>query len=168
MAKYIRNNGGNLREEPGLSVSTGATDANKIVETNSTGRLDITLMPTGIGQESVSIVTTENLNSGDLVNIVNNAGTANARKADASNGRIAHGFVLAASTTGNNATVFFEGAVTGLVGLTPGAKLFLSAAAAGGVTATAPTVAGQTVQQVGYAVSNTSFTFSPQLDWLLA
>lgn len=168
MAKYIRNNAGTLAETAAISTSAGVGDANKIVETDGTGKLDITLMPTGIGAETLTILASENLAAGDLVDVYNNAGTANVRKADASNGRLAKGFVLAPVTTGNNATVYFEGAVTGLTGLVPGSKLFLSAAAAGTVTAVAPVAAGQTVQQVGYATSTTSFTFSPQLDWLLA
>ena len=167
MAKYIRNNAGTLTETPAISTSAGVGDANKIVETNGTGKLDITLMPTGIGAETSTILASENLAAGDLVEVFNNAGTANVRKADASNGRLAKGFVLAPVTTGNNATVYFEGGVTGLTGLIPGTKLFLSAAVAGTVAAVAPTVAGQTVQQVGYATSTTSFTFSPQLDFLL-
>lgn len=168
MAKYIANVSGTLTEVSGQATSAGAGDAGKIIQANSSGKLDVTFLPTGVGVETLSILASENLNAGDLVNITNNAGTANARKADASNGRIAMGFVLAGATNGTNATVYFEGALTGLTGLTPGSKLFLSAATAGAVTATAPSTAGQYVQQVGYATSTTSMTFSPQVEWLLA
>lgn len=49
-------------------------------------------------------------------------------------------------------------AVTGQTGgLTPGAIYYLSATTAGAITATAPTVAGQYVVQVGIALSTTAF-----------
>jgi hypothetical protein len=168
MAKYLANNGGNLIEVTGLTTSTGAPDATKIVQTDSSGKLDITLMPTGIGAETASILASENLSAGNVVEIYNNAGTANVRKADASNGRLAKGFVLSSVTSGQNATVYLEGTVTGLTGLTAGAKLFLSATTAGAVTSTAPTTASHYVQQVGFAISTSAFTFSPQVEWQLA
>lgn len=168
MAKYLSNVGGTATEVSGLVTSTGVSDAGKIVQLDGSGRLDTTLMPVGIGAETVAIVASETLAAGNLVNIWNNSGTANVRKADASNGRIAHGFVLSSVASAATATVYMEGAVTGLTGLTIGAKQFLSATTPGTVTSTAPTTAAQTVQQVGYATSATSFTFSPMPEIVLA
>lgn len=168
MAKYLGLVSGTQTEIAGLTTSTGAADQFKLVQTNSAGTLDSTLMPSGLGLETISILTSENLSAGNVVNIWNNAGTANVRKADASNGRLANGFVLAGTTSGQNATVYLEGTVTGVSGLTAGAKVFLSATTAGTVTNTAPSTAGQTLQQIGYALSTSSFTFSPSPEITLA
>ena len=167
MAKYFRNSAGLLKEEQAISSSAGAGDANKIVETGGDGKLSITLMPSGIGTETVNIIASENLTAGNLVNVHDSAGTANVRKADASNGRLADGFVLSNVTSGQTATVYFEGAVTGLTGLTIGVRLFLSGTTPGAVTATAPSSSGHYVQQVGVSSSTSAFSFSPQLPFQL-
>lgn len=157
--KYIEvTAAGALAEVEGLVTSAGAGDAGKFPALDSTGRLDTTVMPVGVGQDAASIQASENLTAGDFVNL-HNSGGARVRKADASNGREAHGFVLAAATTGNNATVFFEGRNTALSSLSPGARYFLSGTTAGAATATAPTTSGQIVQPVGVAVSATEIDF---------
>lgn len=145
------------------TTSAGAGDAGKLVALNNSGVLDSTLLPAGVGEASQSFPTSESLSSGSLVNVYDNAGTATARKADATDAtKPAHGFVDAASTSPGPATVFFPGQIVGGVsGLTVGAPVFLSAASPGGVTTTAPTTAGNLVQQVGTAISATSFVFQP-------
>ena len=106
------------------------------------------------------VIASENISAGDLVNIWNNSGVANARRADASvSGKQAHGFVLASVSQGANATVYFEGAVTGLSGMTPGATQFLSDSVAGGHTETAPVTAGHYMQVVGTARGVTIMDF---------
>ena len=161
MAKYLENNGGQLREVTGTSTSAGAGDAGKIPQLDSSGRLDNSLMPSGIGADTEVMATSENLSAGDLVNIWNDGGTRKARKADASNGRRAHGFVLAGTTSPANATVYFSGDLTGLTSLTIGAPYYLSGAGAGAVVATAPSTAGQISQEIGVAISTTAITFRP-------
>ena len=137
--------------------ATVTTAANKIVKLDGSGKLDVTVMPTGIGADTASITASEALAAGDLVNIWNNGGTANVRKADAStSGKEAHGFVLSAVSASAAATVYFEGTNTQQTGLTPGVQ-FLSATTAGKATATAPTGTGKVVQRVGLAVSATAF-----------
>lgn len=168
MAKYVRLNGNQVQEQQAISTSAGVADANKIVETGADGKLSQTLMPTGVGPETKSIQASENLSAGELVNVHDVAGSPRVRRADASNGRIAGGFVLAGVASGSNATVFFEGAITGLSGLTSGSKMFLSATTPGAATATAPTTAGQYYQQIGIAADATTISFSPQMDILLA
>ena len=168
MAKYLALISGVNTEVSGLTTSAGAGDAGKIPQLDSSGRLDQTLMPVGIGAETASVIASEALTAGNLVNIWSNAGTPNVRKADASNGRIAHGFVLANVSASANATVYFEGTVTGLTGLTPGARQFLSATTPGLTTESVPATAGQYVQRVGTAASTTSFTFNPLDEVLLA
>lgn len=166
--KYLKNNGGQYAEQEALVTSTGATDAGKIVALDSAGKLDNSVMPTGIGAVTKVALASENISAGDLVNLYNNAGTINARKADASNGRRAVGFVLSAVTSGNNATVYLDGNITGLTSLTPGAVLYLSGSAAGGLTSTAPSTSGYISQEIGVALSATEVTFEPQQPITLA
>lgn len=151
-----------LVEIEGLVASAGAGDAGKIPALDAAGKLDNTLMPSGIGADTQLFPASENLASGDLVNIWDDAGTPRARKADATTtGKEAVGFVLAAVTSGNDATVYFAGEITGLTGLTGGARYFLSAATPGAVTATAPAATGNAAQFVGVARSATEMTFRP-------
>lgn len=141
-------------------ASAGAGDSGKIVALDSTGRIDTSMMPVGIGADTKSILASENLAAGDFVNIYNNAGTANCRKADAtvaSAGEQAHGFVLNNVTSGQNATVYFEGPNTAVTGLTAGVTYVLSHSTPGGVVAlaSASTTAGHILQVVGVATSAT-------------
>jgi hypothetical protein len=160
--KYIQNNAGVLTEAVAIQTSGGAADAGKIPALDSSGRLDTSMMPVGSGMEADVIPASENLAAGNLVNIWNNSGAANARKADATTaGKEAMGFVLAAVTAPANATVYRTSqSNTQMSGLTPGAKYFLSTTA-GGVTATAPSGSGNVVQQVGTAINATTLSFNP-------
>ena len=193
--KYISNNAGTLTEIASVNSSAGAADASKIVSLNASGvldstivnskttsagagdsgkipaldaagRLDSTFMPVGIGADTAVIVASEALVAGNLVNIWNNAGVANVRKADNTTaGKEAHGFVLAAVANAANATVYFEGSVTGLTGLTGGTKYLGTAGAA---VASAPTTAGNVVQVVGFATSTTVLNFNAGTPIVLA
>lgn len=163
--KYIRNNAGLLTETEATAASAGAGDAGKIPALDGSGRLDTTMMPIGIGADTASIQASENLAAGDFVN-VHNSGGARVRKADASNGREAHGFVVSAFLSGATALVYFEGPNTSVSGATPGV-VFLSTTA-GGFTSTAPSAAGQTVQRIGVATSATVINFEGAQPILLA
>ena len=166
--KYIRQNAGQFAEVEGTVTSAGAGDAGKIPALDSSGKLDNSLMPSGIGVDTEVMATSENLSAGDLVNIWNDSGTRKARKADASNGRRAHGFVLSSSTSPNNATVYMSGDITGLSSLTPGTAYYVSASTAGAATATSPTGTGNYTQEIGIAVSATAISFNPQQPITLA
>lgn len=189
--KFIKQVGGTLTEEAALTTTVGAADADKIPALNAsgvldssiingtvassgvpssgktpildgTGRLDQSTMPVGVVPETGTIVASEALADGDFVNVWNNAGTPNVRKADASTtGKEAHGFVLAAVASSAPALVYFEGSNTHLTGLTAG-SVFLSATTPGGTQATSPTGSGQISQRLGTAFSATSLTFEPQ------
>lgn len=160
--KYLFNNGGVSTEKAALQASTGATDAGKLVALDSTGLLDASLLPVGIGADTASVVSSESLAAGDLVNIWNNAGTANVRKADGSTaGKEAQGFVLASVTSPALATVYFTGSNTQMTGLTPG-RQFLSVTTPGKTQAAAPTAAGQVSQIVGFATSATEMNYQPR------
>lgn len=148
--------------------ATVASAANKIVKLDGSGRLDASIMPIGVGADTASIVASEILAAGDMVNIWNNAGVANARKADGSvAGKEAHGFVLSGFAALASAAVYFEGTNTQCTGLTPG-RQFLSAVTAGKSVTAAPTVAGQVVQGVGFAISATALNFQSELPITLA
>lgn len=136
-------------------VSTGAPEAGDIVALDGTGKLDVSVLPVGVGPATQVILASENLSAGDFVNVYDNAGTPNVRKADSTNDRRASGFVLSSVTSGNNATVYFEGQNTQVSGLTAGQRLYLDAA--GAVTSTAPSIAGGDVihQYLGKALSTT-------------
>lgn len=184
--KFIRNNAGTLTEEAALLDSAGAGDANRVPALNAagvldptfvnstvssagagdadkhprldgTGRLDSSVMPVGIGADTATIQASENLAAGDFVNIHNSSG-ARVRKADATAaGKEAHGFVLSAFTSGNNATVYFEGTNTQVSGQTPGTVFLQTTAGTAG--ATAPSSSGNVVQKLGVAVSATAINF---------
>jgi len=142
-----------------ISSSSGGSDANKIIATDGSGKLDSTFLPTGLGPDTVTIEATENLAAGDFINIHDSTGPK-VRKADGSNARAAHGFVLASVTSGQNATVYRSGVNSGLTSLTPGAVYWLSTATAGAATATAPTqTSGHINQVLGIAESTTSISF---------
>lgn len=164
-SKYIEiPSSGILTEKEALVTSVGAGSAGKIVALDANGRLDNSTMPVGIGADTASIVCSENLAAGDLVNVYNNTGTANCRKADASGsnaGKIANGFVLAAFNSAETALVYFEGSIVGLSGMTPGTPMFLSGSSPGTATATAPTASGHSVQSIGVAISATELSFEP-------
>jgi hypothetical protein len=138
--------------------SAGAGDAGKLVALGADGRIDESMMPTGIGADVAVIEASENLAAGDYVTIHNSTG-AKVRKADASDGAAgqAHGFVKNNVTSGQNATVYFEGTNAGLSTLTPGATYVLSHSVPGGVVAlgSASSTAGHILQVLGVATSAT-------------
>lgn len=143
-------------------INAATTGANKTVKTRGDGTIDPTILPTGVGPDTASIVASEALAANDLVNVWNDAGTPKVRKADATTeGKEADGFVLASVVLSGNATVYFEGRITGLSGLTPGATQFL-ATSAGLRTETVPSAAGNVVQVVGKAISATAMDFEKQ------
>lgn len=151
---------GVLTETRSVDTSSGAGDATKIPALDANGKLAVGFMPSGMGPDVVTIAASENLTAGDFVNLWNSTGIK-VRKADATTaGKEAHGFVLAAVTSGQNATVYLSGENTQLTGLTVGATQFL-AATAGGRTETAPTTATQVVQRLGVAYSATAMAFKP-------
>jgi hypothetical protein len=162
--KYLKNVNGVLTEQA-ASESSGSE---VIVATNSSGQIDISFMPTGIGPDTVSILASEALSAGDFVNIYDNSGTPNCRKADASTtGKEAHGFVLASVSSGGTATVYLAGLNTQVTGATAG-NVFLSDSTPGGFTSTAPSTSGHIVQNIGNAVAATKIQFDPDLVIVLA
>ena len=161
--KYLKlDTDGLPAEQEATVVSTGAPDAGKIPALDSSGRLDFSLLPVGVGQNASILPAFENLAAGDWINIYNDAGTVKVRKADNSNSRRAHGFVRANVTAGSNATVYGPGELNDQhANLTLGAEYFLGTA--GAETTTVPTASGAIVQSLGVAESATAIRFMPGL-----
>ena len=156
--KFLRLVNGVITEIFGVQTSAGAANAGDLVSLDDTGRIHNSMMPVGIGTDTSTVTASEALAAGDWVNIWNDAGTAKVRKADATTaGKEVHGFVLSAVTSGNPATVYFEGANTQVTGQTPGPVYLQTTAGRGG--ATIPSASGNVVQQVGVAVSATAVNF---------
>ncbi|HAT50733.1 MAG: hypothetical protein HQL07_04425 [Nitrospirae bacterium] len=161
--KFPKHNGSGLFEETEAVQEGGPGSANKIAALDNSGRWATTMMPPGIGADTTALATSEDLASGDLVNIYDVAGTPTARKANASDTtKPCDGFVLAASTAPGPAIVYLEGPIVNLSGLTAGTRMFLSAATSGALTATPPTGGGKVVQYVGKAVNATTVNFEPE------
>lgn len=186
--KFLKNVSGTITEESAVATSAGAGDADKIPALNASGvldstivnsktssagagdsgklpaldaagRLDTSFMPVGIGADTQSIVSSENLAAGDLVNIWSDGGVFKIRKADATTaGKEAHGFVLAGVTAPAAGSVYFEGNNTQVTGLTAGPQFLQTTA--GLAAATAPSGSGNVVQRVGFASSATNLNFT--------
>jgi hypothetical protein len=168
--KYLVQVAGVHYEQTGITTSAGSGDSGKVAALDASGKLDNSFMPVGVGADTKSIVTSENLAAGDLVNVYNAAGTVTARKADgsaASAGKPCHGFVLAGSSSGGNAVVYFSGINNQLSGMVAG-PAYVSDGTAGLATATVPTTSGHFVQLVGEFISATELQFNPQTPIVLA
>ncbi len=117
-------------------ISAGVANAGNLVGLGDNGRLDMSVLPVGIGANTTQAVASEALGAGKFVNYHNDGGVFAVRLADNSNGRHADGFVLEAFAEAANATVYpLDGTNAELTGLTIGARYWLGTA--GGVTAAA-------------------------------
>jgi len=154
--KFIRLVSGILTEVFGVQTSAGAGNAGDIVALDDTGRISTTMLPVGVGADTVALTASESLAAGAYVNIY----SGGVRNADASGGnaKAADGFVLESVSSGGTALVYKEGNNTQLSGLTLGADLWLSATP-GAATSTPPSTATHIVQRIGKATSATSVAF---------
>lgn len=149
------NTDGSFLELNPPTTSAGVGSAGQVPALASTGKLDISFMPTGVGSDTVTIIASESLAAGDFVNIWNNTGTPNVRKALATDAtKPCTGFVLTAYSASAPAMVYTRGlnsqvAITGLTIADVGKKVFLSPSAAGGVTTTLPSTSGNIAQLLG-------------------
>lgn len=128
--KYQTLEGGKGKLREATSQSTGAAEAGDIVALGNDGKLDPSLLPTGVGADVKIAEATEALTPGDYVNFFDDAGTVKVRLADNSNGRDAHGFVLSSFAVSESATVFFEGANTAAANGVAGQRAYLGTAGA--------------------------------------
>lgn len=163
---YIARVAGKMKQVAAVVISQGASSDGAIVALDAQGKLDASVLPSGIGVNTVSATASEALSADDMVNIYDNAGTVSVRKADATGtGKQSHGFVKAAFASGAAVTIYTSGSiVTGVSGLTTGESVYLSKTA-GGATSTPLSDTGETGnthQVLGKAVSATSFIFEPE------
>lgn len=156
--KFLRLVSGKATEILGIQTSAGAANAGDIAVLNDSGVWDTSLMPPGIAADTQVVTASEALAANDLVNVWDSSG-AKARKADASTDKRCTGFVIAAVSNGQPATVYPFGSNAGLTGLTPGV-LYLSTTP-GVPTSTPPSGAGNIVQTVGWATSATAMIVLP-------
>ena len=118
-----------------IATSAGAADAGKIPALDSTGRIDTSMMPVGIGANTTQATASEAIGAGKFINYWGNAGVFSMRLADNSNGRQADGYVTAAVASGAVGTGYpLDGTNAQLTGLTVGTRYWLGTA--GGVTPT--------------------------------
>lgn len=126
--KYIELLNGKLANKEATVASAGAANSGEIVALDSTGKIDVSVLPVGVGPDVKLLETSEDLLAGQYVNIFDVSGTPKVRLADASNGRDAHGFVKEAYLSGATATVYFEGPNDDLSALTVGGRCYLNTA----------------------------------------
>lgn len=145
---------GKWKEVSSILSSSGGADADKIPALDSGGKLDISFMPSGLGNTK-SITTSEALSAGNFVNIHISSGVK-VRKADhTSSAKQAHGFVINSFSSGASALVYPLGSInTGLTGLTAGTEYWLGSTGGVVVAGSLPTVAGNLVQYLGVALSS--------------
>lgn len=156
---FIRLVSGKLRAIQATVVSLGAANDGDIVALDTTGKLDPSVLPVGVGPDVKILEATEDVAVGDYVNIFDDTGTPKVRLADNSNGREAHGFIPTGgnATTGNNATVYFEGPNPNLSGLLAGQRAYLGVAGNFITTPLVPiTDTGKIHQLLGTAIDATT------------
>lgn len=159
--KFLIHNQGNFKEAQAVDTSAGVADAGRLIALNNLGKIDITMLPTGMGPDIKSIVASEDLSAGAWVNVYDEAGTVKVRNADATGpgpGKKCDGFVLESVTADASVNVYFEGVNNQCTGLTKGAVYFLSKTAGAGVDA-APSGAGVISQILGKAISATEMSY---------
>jgi hypothetical protein len=154
---------GRIRQIAAVVVSAGTVNEGDIVALDAAGKIDPSVLPVGVGLNTVPATATEPLAAGDVVNLYNQAGSIAVRKADATaEGKECSGFVKATTANGAVATVYTPGNImTGLSGLTPGARQYLHKVP-GLRVETPPSSPGNVVQMLGIASSATSMVFEPE------
>lgn len=160
--KYLNiDTNNNIAEKAATVVTTGSSNEGDLVALDSSGKLDPSVLPTGVGPQTKTIAASEALTGPCFVNVWNSTGQkvryADCTAVDAS--KEAHGFILASVASAANATVYFEGEASGFSGRTPGAKQYLGTT--GQPTETGTTTTGQALQYLGVATSTTTIDFEP-------
>lgn len=149
-------------------LNAATTGASKTLKLKPDGKLDDAVIPAAFGADAAPILTSEAVAAGDYVNIHDGGGGAfRVRLADASNGREAHGFVLAGFASGVPATVYFDSTNSQVAAQVPGV-VYLSDSVPGAGTNTPPVGSGHIVQRIGLAHSATAVNFAYNPPILLA
>ncbi len=69
MAKFIKQINGRLIETEATKQSTGTAEGGYIVALEDNGKLHTSVMPVGVGPDTVSLETSEIISAGDFINI---------------------------------------------------------------------------------------------------
>lgn len=156
--KFLARVGTKVTELVALVQSTGVSDAFKILSTNSAGKLDESVLPEGVGADTLVLPSSENFAAGDYVSPFDDGGTMKFRLADKSTeSKIARYRVQEAVTAPANATGYKGGTNAHLTGLEEGTEYVLGSAGAIIRRADFPAdpASGTVVQYIGTAVSET-------------
>jgi len=156
--KYIALLNGVEQEIEGTVIGGTNAQGGDLVALDNTGRIDTTILPVGVMADTYSGTANEALSAANPFVYVRPDGTV-ANASAASGGNPAIGFVLTNVASAGTATVYFEGRVTGLSGLTVGARYYLSDSVPGGTTATPVSGTGKLHQYLGRAVTDTTIAF---------
>lgn len=156
--KFVNLQSGILKEV--VTVQTGGTGSENLIPSlDAAGKLDVSMMPTGVAPDVEVVTASEALSaSNPFVYIKSDGQVANASGAVSGNPCV--GFITASYASGaTDVKVYFEGRVTGLTELTVGARYYLSDTTAGSITATPVSGAGKLHQYIGRAVTATTISF---------
>lgn len=152
--RYLSLIDGLITEVEASSISSGEIDAGKIVALDESGRLDQTMMPVGIGADTLTAPASEDLSGGDFVYIKEDGTVAKASALSNS----AVGFILAGAFVGETVLVYFEGRNTSLSGLVIGSRYYLSETS-GTATNVPVSGAGKKHQYLGNAITQNTLNF---------
>lgn len=153
------NTNGTQVEYSGVVASAGAGSVDEIPRLDSAGRLDVTFMPVGFGQDAVTAIAGEALTAGNMVYF---SATGTVLKADSTAvAKAARGYVTVSVANAASATVFFDDSNNAVTGLTSGATYYLDTVS-GGITVAPTVTTGQIVQEVGFATSATNLRVNIQ------
>ena len=166
ISKYLSiDDNGTEIEVATIDASLGVASSGLVPSLDINGKLDLSFLPSTIGAVTQPAIASEALVT--FVNFWNDGGVLKVRNADASAGigKKCDGYILGAVASGATAAVYLDigTVVTGLTGLTPGTRYFLSETAPGGLTATPPTASGHLLQELGKAISETSLKYEPSI-----
>jgi hypothetical protein len=106
---------GRFKQVDGTVTSSGSAQSGKIPALGTDGKLDASLIPSGVGGDSnvQSVTVTESVSAGDWVNFYNNGGSLAARKALAGDtSKPAHAFVLTSAGSGTSVNANLGGTNT--------------------------------------------------------
>ena len=128
----------------GAQLSTGVSDAGKIVALNSVGLVDDTMLSSS---PIDSAITGEAISAGDAVNVYDDTGTKKIRKADNTNNRKCDGISRESAASGVSCKYDTDGARSSVTGVATGLSYWLGAA--GAITTTPTTTITHLLQHVG-------------------
>lgn len=135
--------------------ATVTSSANKTLKLDGSGKIDSSVLPTGVGAQIIATTAGEGLTAGNLVYIFTD-GTA--KKADGPTGKASVGFVKDTVSSSDPVNVYVNGTNDFVTGLTTGSKYFLGTGGAATLTPDTTTT-GAVIQHIGDAASATSLAF---------